>query len=41
LTIITVPSILTSKDMAYTFDFFRQAGETGTVNGSSFFLGIP
>jgi len=40
-TIITIPSILTSKDMAYTFDFFRQAGETATVIGSSFFSGIP
>jgi hypothetical protein len=27
--------------MAYTFDFFKHTGVTGTVNGSSFFLGIP
>jgi hypothetical protein len=36
-----MPSLLTSKDMAYTFDFFKQAGEAGTVNGNSSFLGIP
>jgi hypothetical protein len=39
--IITISSLLTSKDMAYTFDFFKHTGVTGTVNGSSFFLGIP
>jgi len=37
LTIITIPSLLTSLDMAYMLDFFKQAGEAGTVNGSSFF----
>jgi hypothetical protein len=34
-------TILTSKDTAYTFDFFKQAGETGTVSGNSFFFGTP
>jgi hypothetical protein len=27
--------------MAYTSEFFKQAGETGTVTGTSFFSGTP
>jgi hypothetical protein len=33
-------TLLTSRDTA-TFDFFMPAGEKGSVNGSSFFFGIP